>query len=162
MQGYGNYDELTSSGVDPRELFDDIDENSGKPPDLTIPDVIIEECDVVEDQPEMKSSDGMQLIPVEKTKRNVRLRHSEGAPDPTFNQLCDGGSIYTTPSMLSLISMPSKSEDNARVNIVSVSSFSLPLNALLLTSIQLMWYQKKREPMEQFLQKHTYCFSKKE
>ena len=132
MQGYGNYDELTSSGVDPRELFDDMDDNSGKPPDLAIPDVIIEECDdvVEEDQPVMKSSDGMQLIPVEKTKRNVRLRHSEGAPLTTFNQLCDGGSIYTTPSMLSLISMPSKSEDNARVNIVSVSSFGLPLNAL--------------------------------
>ena len=124
VQGYGNYDELTSSGVDPRELFDDIDENSRKPPDLIIPDVVIEECNdggEEEDQQEIKSSDDMQLIPVEKTKRNVRLRHSGDDRVPTFNHLCDGASIYTTPSMLSLITMPSKSEDNARVKMVSVS-----------------------------------------
>ena len=134
VQGYGNYDELTSSGVDPRELFDDIDENSEKPPDLIIPDVVIEECDDVgeENQQEIKSSDGMQLIPVEKTKRNVRLRHSEDDPVPTFNHLCDGGSIYTTPSMLSLITMPSKSQNNAKINMVSVSSFGLTLIGLLL------------------------------
>ena len=110
-------------------MFDDIEENSGKLPDLVIPNVVIEECDnvVEEDQQKIKSSDDMHLIPVDNTRRNVRLRHSGDDPGPTMNQLCDGGSIYTTPSMLSLVSMPSKSECNARVTMVSVSSFSLPL-----------------------------------
>ena len=120
---------------------------------------MIEECNDIEEatnQQDVKCLDSMRLISTEKIRRHKSDR------GPTFNGLYDGGSICTTSSMLSLISMPNKSEDNARVNIVSISSFSLPLNALLLTSIQLMWYQKKRGPMEQFLQKNTYCFSKKE
>ena len=99
----------------------------------------------------------MHLISTEKTRRRVR---SENDPLP---QICDGGSVYTTPSMLSLISMPNKLEDNARINIVGSLLVQLNiLSSLLLTSIQLMWYQKKRELMELFLQKHTLCFSKKE
>ena len=122
VQGYGNYNELTSSGVDPRELFDDIEENSGKLSDLITPNIVLEERDDVgeEDQQEIKGLDDMHLISVEKARRNVRVKHSEDDL-VLFNHLHDGGSLCTTPSMLSLISMPSKSEDNVRVKMVSVS-----------------------------------------
>ena len=83
---------------------------------------MIEECNDTEvtNQQDLKCSDSIHLMSVEKRRR-------ESGPGPAFYESCDGGSIYTTPSMLSLISMPSKSECNARVTIVSVSSFSLPL-----------------------------------
>ena len=152
-------------------MFDDIEEDSGGLPDLITTDVVIEECnDVVEeeaDQEHVKKSDDIHLIPVQKTRRRVRSRHSEDDSGPNFNQVCGEGSIYTTPSMFSLISIPNKFEDNTRINMVGVSSFNLLLNCcaftiLLPASILLMWYQKKRELMEQFLQKHTYCFSRKD
>lgn len=111
VQGYGSYDELTSSGVDPRELFDDI-KDTGSLQDFITTDVVIEECnDVVEEayQQDIISADD---IPKERT---IRSRHSENDPSPTFE---DEGSMYTTPSMLSLISIPDQFEDIKRINVV--------------------------------------------
>ena len=79
----------------------------------------MEECsDIVEetDQQNIKSSnDIIHVIPTEKTRRCVR---SENDPVPAFKQICDGGSICTTTSMFSVISMPNKLEDNTRINTV--------------------------------------------
>jgi len=109
VQGYGNYDKLTSSGVDPTELFDDIEDGSSKSPDLVQEDVVIEECnDVVEeaDQENIKSPDHVNLLPIEKARRRVRSKHSENNADPNFDPVFDEGSIYTSPSLFSLISLP--------------------------------------------------------
>ena len=109
VRGYGNYDKLTSSGVDPTELFDDI-EGSSKSPDLMQPDIVVEECDVVveeaDNQQDLKSPDHIQLLPIEKARRRVRSKHSESNADPNFDPTLDEPSIYTTPSMFSLVSMP--------------------------------------------------------
>ena len=116
VQGYGSYEELTSSGVDPRELFDDIEDVES--PNFVATEIVMEECrDTVEeaDQQSMKSSNDMLLIPTEKTRQCVR---SENDHVPAFTQVCDRGSVYTTPSMLSLISMPNKLDDNTRTNTV--------------------------------------------
>ena len=102
--------------VDPRELFDDIE--NVDTPNFVATEIVMEECsDIVEetDQQNIKCSDDIHLIPIEKTRQRVR---SENDPVPAFNQICDRGSVYTTPSMFSLISMPNKLEDNTRINIV--------------------------------------------
>ena len=100
VQGYGSYDKLTTSGIDPKELFDDIEDNK-----LSSTDVIIEESyDAIEEsnQRDVKSLDYIQLLP-----ENTIF---------SFNQTLDRGSIHTTPSMFSLISMPS---GNIRINTVT-------------------------------------------
>ena len=113
VRGYGNYEELTSSGVDPTELFDDI-EDSRKSPDLTPPD-IQEFDDVVEeevDQQDIKSPGHIHLLPIEKARRRVRSKHSESNADSNFDPVLDEGSIYTTPSLFSLISIPDAFDKN--------------------------------------------------
>ena len=111
VRGYGNYEELTSSGADPTELFDDVEDNSIESPVLVRPDIVIEESVDVEeeetDTQDIKSPDHIHLLLIEKARRRVRLRHSESDVDPTG---LEGGSIYTAPSMFSLISLPSEQE----------------------------------------------------
>ena len=51
-------------------------------------------------------------------KRYTGPRHFEGNLDSNFNQELDAGSIYTTPSMYSLISMPNIS-NCARIDLVT-------------------------------------------
>ena len=116
------------------ELVDGLEESSKQSQD-----VVIEECKDV-DTANTNSLDEMHLTPIIKT-----TRLSENNPDLTVNQIYDGGSIYTSPSMLSLISIPSKTEDSTRANLVSVYPLIYvpwKTNVLLLTRIQLMWYQK--------------------
>ena len=101
VRGYGNYEELTTSGVDPTELFDDV-EDSRKSPDFVQPDIVIEECDnVVEetDQQDIESPDHMYPLPIEKTGRHIGSekleRNSRSGPSNNF----DG--LSTMPSLLS-------------------------------------------------------------
>ena len=110
VRGYGNYEELTSSGVDPTELFDDI-EDSIKSPDLVLPDIVIEECDDEEegaDQQDIKSPDHIHLVPIEKARKRVIARHPENHPgaslDPNFDGLSEEISLFTAPSLFSLVS----------------------------------------------------------
>ena len=111
VRGYGNYEELTSSGVDPTELFDDI-EDSMKSPDLVQPAIVIEECDdvIVEeaDQEDIKSPDHTHLLPIEKAKRQIRSRHYDGdlgtSFSPNFDGLSEDVSLFTAPSLFSLVS----------------------------------------------------------
>ncbi|XP_065919840.1 ATP-binding cassette sub-family C member 4-like [Dysidea avara] len=104
VQGYGNYEELTSSGVDPTELFDDVEDNR-KSTDLVAPDIVVEECDDVTEETDEgteRRSSHAQLLPVEKTRRRVRSKHFES--EHAFPVL-DEVSLHTTPSMFSLVSM---------------------------------------------------------
>ena len=117
VRGYGNYEELTSSGVDPTELFDDI-EDSIKSPDLLPPDIAIEECDDEEegaDQQNIKSPDHIHLLPIEKARRRVRLRHSESDTGYNFDPAFGEGSIYTSPSQFSLVSIPDELDKTDKV-----------------------------------------------
>ena len=76
--------------------------------ELPSTDVITEDgYDVTEDS-NIISLDHIQLLPMEKTRIAASL-HS------TSSQKFDGESIHTTPSMFSLISMPS---NNRRINTV--------------------------------------------
>ena len=85
----------------------------------------MEECDDVKEveQQDIKSPDHIHLLPVEKgARRRVRLGHSESDTDPTVNLMLEGGSIYTAPSMFSLISLPNEFEDNQKqINRVTLS-----------------------------------------
>ena len=111
VRGYGNYEKLTSSGVDPTELFDDI-EGSCKSPDLADPNVEIEDEEEADPQ-DIKSPDHVHLLPpIEKARRRVKLKASESNADPTFDPLFDEGSVYTTPSLFSLISIPDENVKN--------------------------------------------------
>ena len=95
-------------------------ENSKKSPHLiaTNTDVVIEECnDVVEEE-----ADITHLLSTEKTKGYVASRQLDDDSDYVFNQVSDGRSIHTTPSMFSLISMPF--DNCTRINMVTVLSFS--------------------------------------
>ena len=139
VRGYGNYEELTSSGVDPTELFDDI-ENSIKSPEFVPPDIAIEEFDDEEeesDQQDIKSSDHIHLLPIEKeARRRVRSGHSESDTDQTMNLMLEGGSVYTAPSMFSLISQPNECEDNKKQIIrVTYSHYLFTIYIYLLAFI---------------------------
>ena len=115
VQGYGNYNELTISGIDSRELFDDTE--NVEPPNLPSTDIIIEGWkDDLEESHEqnIRSSYHKHLLPTKKTRKKVGSRHTGNDHGSTFDQM----SIYTTPSMLSLISMPNDSEGNVGVNAV--------------------------------------------
>ena len=163
VQGYGNYEELTTSGVDTTELFDDI-EDSRKSPDLVQPDIVIEECDNVEeetDQQDIKSPDHIHLLPTDNTRRRIRLRPSEGDTDPIFNPVLDGASICTAPSMLSLISLPNEFKDKKKINKVTTLCCLLTIIQKLFISTYLTWCQRKKEPMELFLPKRTLSLLKK-
>ena len=107
VRGYGNYEELTSSGVDPTELFDDT-EDCRKSPYLVQPDNVIEECDdVVEEadnQQDIMSPDHIQLLPIEKARKYSRLKHFDSNVDPNFDGLSEEASLFTTPSLFSLVS----------------------------------------------------------
>ena len=121
VQGYGKYDDLTSSGIDPRELFDDIEDI--EIPNVTTTNVVTDECsDIIEaaNQQGFGSSDHIHLLPMGKTRRHLESSNSENDPVPTFSQLLDGGSVYTRPSLFSLISMPGEVENNARFNVVCI------------------------------------------
>ena len=115
VQGYGNYNELTTSGIDSRELFDDT--ANVEPPNLPSTDIAVEGCeDDLEESYEqnIRSSYHKHLLPTQKTTKQVRSRHAGNDHGSTFDQM----SIYTTPSMLSLISMPNDPEANMGVNAV--------------------------------------------
>ena len=132
VQGYGKYDDLTSSGIDPRELFDDMEDT--EIPNVTTTNVVMDECsDIIEaaNQQHFGSSDHIHLLPMGKARRHSELSNSEDDPVPTFSQLLDGGSVYTRPSLFSLISMPGEVKNNRRLNVVCISvticPFVLPL-----------------------------------
>ena len=112
VRGYGNYEELTSSGVDPTELFDDIEDNSMKSPNLVQPNIVAEECsnEIEKNEQDIKNPDHIHLLPIEKARRRVRLRHSQ-SNDYNFDTVFGEGSVYTSPSLFSLVSIPEKDED---------------------------------------------------
>jgi len=98
VQGYGDYEQLTSSGLDPTELFDDIEKDNTKPPDI-----VVDEYEDTEDiNPDFtKGQESVHLLPVEKARRRVRSESDKVDVDLKL----DEASLYTTPSLYSLISV---------------------------------------------------------
>ena len=84
-----------------------------KSPTLVEPDIVIEESeDVEEDKESIKSPDHIHLLPIEKeAKRRVRLQHPQ-TDDYNFDSVLGEGSVYTTPSLFSLVSIPDKTNKN--------------------------------------------------
>ncbi|XP_065897571.1 ATP-binding cassette sub-family C member 4-like [Dysidea avara] len=101
VQGYGSYEQLTSSGIDPTELFDDIENGSTKSPN-----VVVDQCEdsVDLEQEFTKGQESVHLLPVEKARRRVRLGHSE-SDKVNVDLSLEEASLYTTPSLYSLISV---------------------------------------------------------
>ena len=120
VQGYGSYDELTTSGINPRELFNDTEDS--ELPHITNTDIVEECSDVVEeiDKLNINSSDNVQLLPAQKNRKFVESKQLENDPGLAANQMLDEVSIYTTPSMFSLISMPNKHDSNIRIHEVII------------------------------------------
>lgn len=113
---------MTSSGIDPRELFDDMkntEDLKDTEPHLITTDIddIAKDCQEI-DQRNVTSDIDALLTEVPKRYMGSRSRHFEGNLDSNFNQALDAGSIYTTPSMYSLISMPNISSC-ARIDLVT-------------------------------------------
>ena len=111
---------MTSSGIDPKELFDDMknteDLKDTEPHLITTNiDDIAKDCQKIDQQ---NITSDIDAPSTEMPKRYMRSRHFEDNLDSNFNQALDAGSIYTTPSMYSLISMPNISSC-ARIDLVT-------------------------------------------
>ena len=85
MQGYGDYEKLTSSGLDPSELFDDVEDQVLYPVAANQMDNDVMSC----------ASDS-HLIPHVKSDHSLNLNLGT-KPEEI--------SLYTTPSLYSLISV---------------------------------------------------------
>ena len=102
-------------------MFDDIGDTES--PNLTTTNVIMDECNNVlknANQQDYGSSDHVHLLPTGKARRRAESSHSGDDSIPTFSQLLDGGSVYTRPSLFSLISIPGEVEDNTGSNAVVI------------------------------------------
>ena len=80
-----------------------------KSPTFVQPDILIQECDdVEEDKQDMKSPDHIHLLPIEKARRRAKSKHSGSFQGSIFSQNFDGlsedVSLFTVPSLLSLVS----------------------------------------------------------
>ena len=88
-------------------MFDDVEECE-KSPDFVQLDIVEESDNVVEetDQQDIKSPDHMHLLPIKKTERRIRSKHLENNISPNFNfdGLSEEVSLFTTPSLFSLVS----------------------------------------------------------
>ena len=171
IRGYGNYEELTSSGVDPTELFDDI-EDCKKSPDLVQPDIVIEDCDdvvVEEADQELKSPDHVRLLPIEKARRRVRSRHSDSNDVPNFNRnfdpLSEEVSLCTAPSLFSLVSTHDNLDSiRGTKKVVPIASTKILVSHDMISlhyRTCSMLYQKRRGLMEVFQTKRISDISRK-
>ena len=97
VRGYGNYKELTSSSVDPVELFGNI-ENYGKSPDLVLPE-----------QPDIVVDNARKVIrrPHNLNRLSVGKRHRSTYFESNRDSIFD--LEYITPSLFS-----STSHDNLK------------------------------------------------
>ena len=83
-------------------------------------DSIAKDCNVrAEETNQQDVTNTIDAPSIEEPKRYAELRHFKGDLDSSFNQAMDEGSICTTPSMYSLISMPNISSC-ARINVVTI------------------------------------------
>ena len=110
VQGYGNYEELTSIGVDPAELFGNI-ENCGKSPDL----VLSEEPDIVLDnaRKDIRCSHNLHSLSVGRQPKSTYLESNR-------NSIFD--LEYITPSLFSSTTHDNlmSTRDNKKVTNLSV------------------------------------------
>ena len=81
VRGYGNYEELTSSGVDPTELFDDI-EDCKKSPDL-------EHSDALLDNGNNQQKNYLYPLATRMVRRRPTMTYFEGNRDSIFDLKLD-------------------------------------------------------------------------
>ena len=111
IQRYGNYKELTSSGLDPTELFDDLEDYNSS----NLESLNVEAGDKVHFDLPTSPTDAQRLL-VDRTLVRGKQLHSEGS-------VTDEVSLCTAPSMFSLVSMPSYCEglnENTKYNEVEI------------------------------------------
>lgn len=127
---------MTSSGLDPSELFDDVEDQVPYP---------VENNQIDDDV--MSCESDSHLIPRVKSDHSFNLNLGT-KPEEI--------SLYTTPSLYSLISVHDDI-DNIRGIKKGVSTLLQLWQIILfcLYRIWLMCYRKRRDPMEQFLTKCT-------
>ena len=92
--------------MDPTELFDDIEKDSTKQPDI-----VVDEC---EDTTEMnkesdKGGDNAHLLPIENFRKHTKLENSD-SDKPSSDLELEGASLYTVPSLCSVISVHNETE----------------------------------------------------
>ena len=108
VQGYGNYDELTS-GLDPTELFDDVED---KLSNLVTTEEYEDATEEVHLDLPSSPIDAQRLL-VDRALNHGRQLYSESQP------VIDKVSLQTVPSMYSLVSMPSHLNIGTNYNEVS-------------------------------------------
>ena len=111
VRGYGNYEELTSSGVDPTELFDDVLYYE-KLPDLVQP----KQSDIVLENTEKgtRSSDNLHILSMQRRLRSTYFEtNNDFIFDLEFDRSSKQVSLYTTPSLFSLVTTYDR--DNKKV-----------------------------------------------
>ena len=158
VQRYSNYEELTSSGVDPTELFNDVDDASKSPlHNITVPDIIVEECDWLNQVPDIgRSQDQLHLLPVEKARRRIKADISGSTPNLNMEHAkLDDGFLYTTPSVHDDLNMRRLQTE------VAIAQSLCNGGALYLRRAITMQYQKRRELMELYPTRLTSLTSKK-
>ena len=76
------------------------------PIDLVVPDIVLEECDDAkeEDEEPGRRSSCVELLQVEKTRRRVRSKYSESHPDVGLDPFVEQASLYSAPSLFSVMS----------------------------------------------------------
>ena len=101
VRGYGNYEELTSSGVDPTELFDDVLYYE-KLPDLVQPkqpDIALENT-----EKGIRSSDNLHILSMQRRLRSTYFEtNHDFIFDLEFDRSSKQVSLYSTPSLFSLV-----------------------------------------------------------
>ena len=146
VQGYGNYENLTSSGLDPTELFDDVEDHI---PYSTASDKGQQHDNVTQET-------NSHLTPYVKPDYSL---------DTNFDTRLDEVSLYTTPSLYSLISVHDDI-DNIRGIKKGVSNLHHYYSNIFISCVYLriclMCYQKRKDLMEQFLTRFILHMSRKE
>jgi len=77
--------------------------------DLPALDIVPEECNDVTagtDEQLKRRSSHARLLSMEKARKRVRSKHSESEHDQNYLPMLDEVSLYTTPSMFSLVFIP--------------------------------------------------------
>ena len=110
VRGYGNYEELTSSGVDPTELFGNI-ENCGKSPDLALleqPDIELDNARKV-----IRRSHNLHSLSIGRQPKSVYFQSNH---DSKFDL------EYITPSLFSSTTHDifKSTRDNKKVTKLSI------------------------------------------
>ena len=131
VRGYGNFEELTSHGVDPKELFDNIEDSTKS--DLTQTDSVIKNCDNVIKENTDQQHPIRPHHPYSSSKEMIRRlprstyfeSNRDSIFDLKFDQISEQMSLHSTSSSFSLASTCNHNsiKENKKVLMVSVYTY---------------------------------------